>query len=47
LPVLVRDASEAALPAWQASQVRAFLDPDAMAATFSLGGREVLKAPLA
>jgi D-alanyl-D-alanine carboxypeptidase (penicillin-binding protein 5/6) len=46
LPVRVRDTGEAILPAWQATQVQAFLDPEDLEATFSLAGREILKVPL-
>ena len=46
-PVALASLPQAPLPAWWAPQVRAFVDPDSGKATFSLGGTDVLTAPLA
>jgi len=46
LPVSFQSPGEALLPAWEASQVQAFLDPDALTATFSIAGKPVLTAPM-
>lgn len=46
LPVAIRDQGEAIVPLWQAPQVQAFLDPDAMAASFSLRGTELLRTTI-
>jgi D-alanyl-D-alanine carboxypeptidase len=44
-PASVGNPAEVVLPLWELAQVQAFLDPDAGGATFTLGGRELLKAP--
>ncbi len=46
LPVAVQHVPDTILPGWEAGQVQAFVDLDAMKATFSLAGRELLSAPL-
>lgn len=46
LPLLVRDTSDALLPAWQAPQAHAFLDPAALTAVFTVAGHGVLSVPL-
>jgi hypothetical protein len=46
LPVLVRDTADAIVPRWQASQILEFVDQDAMSASFTVAGRELLKVPV-
>lgn len=46
LSVLVRDPADTVLPAWQAGQVQAFLDPDAMNGSFGVLGHELVQVPL-
>ncbi|HEX6512347.1 MAG TPA: D-alanyl-D-alanine carboxypeptidase family protein, partial [Chloroflexota bacterium] len=46
MPVKIPDAAEPIVPAWEVSQVTAYLDPDGMTGTFTLGSHELLKVPL-
>ena len=45
LPVVVRDTAEVILPQWEAAQVQEFVDLDAMNATFTVTGKQILQVP--
>jgi serine-type D-Ala-D-Ala carboxypeptidase (penicillin-binding protein 5/6) len=46
MPVKLRDAVEPVLPSWEWQQLHAYLDPDAMLATFTLIGQQVARVPM-